>query len=88
MTKTYAIYTDDGRLAYLGIHEDAKDAWRIYLGWPTKSEVDEKLRLGYVCRPVVVTPESELPIDFTTADGSHRCLVWSASRIEVEKLGG
>lgn len=47
--KPYAIYDKNGRFFYIGLHEDAEDCWRIYLGWPTPSEIADAKARGLQC---------------------------------------
>lgn len=51
---TYVIVGPQG-LAYVGLHESERDAWRTYLGWPTVGEVMEKIRAGWYCAQASVT---------------------------------
>lgn len=48
MTKTFVIVGPKG-LAYVGLHDSAEDAWRIFLGWPTVGEVRERVAAGWYC---------------------------------------
>ena len=48
MIEAYVIVSHHG-LEYVGVHESSDDAWRIFLGWPTKGEVREKLSQGWYC---------------------------------------
>ena len=51
MIETYVIVSPNG-LEYVGLHDSSDDAWGIFLGWPTKGEVRELLRLGWYCTPL------------------------------------
>jgi len=42
-------------LAYVGLHEDEADCWRIFLGWPTVGEVKETKARGYYCAKATIT---------------------------------
>ena len=57
------------KTVYLGIHENEKDAWHIFLGWPSDDEVQEaKLKfvleqvaiypIAQVCRPYTRSPQA------------------------------
>ena len=45
---TFVIVGPQG-LAYVGLHEDEADAWRIFLGWPTRGEVRCAQAQGWYC---------------------------------------
>ena len=46
----YVIVGPQG-VAYIGLHENEADAWRTYLGWPTRGEVRRLQHLGWYCAP-------------------------------------
>lgn len=54
MIETYVIVSPHG-LEYVGLHKSSDDAWRIFLGWPTKGEVREKLKHGWYCTKANLT---------------------------------
>ena len=54
MTETYVIVSPNG-LEHVGLHESSDDAWRIFLGWPTKGEVRELLMLEWYCTKANLT---------------------------------
>ena len=54
MIETYVIVSPNG-LEYVGLHESSDDAWRIFLGWPTKGEVRERLEQGWYCTKANLT---------------------------------
>ena len=45
---TYVIVSPDG-LVYVGLHESCVSAWKIFLGWPTVEEVQQKKDQGWYC---------------------------------------
>lgn len=48
MFEPYVIVGPDG-VMYIGLHSNDKEAWRIYLGWPTVQEVNWYKDRGYYC---------------------------------------
>lgn len=54
MIETYVIVSPHG-LEYVGLHGSSDDAWRIFLGWPTKGEVRKKLEQGWYCTKATLT---------------------------------
>ena len=54
MTETYVIVSPNG-LEYVGLHKSSDDTWRIFLGWPTKGEVRERLEQGWYCTKANLT---------------------------------
>lgn len=54
MIETYVIVSPNG-LEYVGLHDSSDDAWRIFLGWPTKGEVRGKLEQGWYCTKATLT---------------------------------
>jgi hypothetical protein len=57
LRKPFGIYTKGGALVYLGLHASAEDAWHIYLGWPSESEVADAKARGMTAVPVTVRPD-------------------------------
>lgn len=51
---TYVIVAPYG-LVYVGLHEDERDCWRIFLGWPTVGEVRERINAGWYCAKAEIT---------------------------------
>ena len=43
---------------YLGIHEDEKEAWHMFLGWPSDDEVREA-KLKFVLEQVAIYPVAQ-----------------------------
>lgn len=55
--RVFAIY-EGPTLRYIGLHGSEDDCWRIFLGWPSPSEIiNAKLR-GLTCEPVQVKRDS------------------------------
>ena len=44
-----------GGVAYVGLHSDESDAWRVALGWPTVGEVKQKKAEGWYAAPAILT---------------------------------
>lgn len=40
---------------YIGLHKSEDEAWRVFLGWPTKGEVRWKKEKGYYAAQATVT---------------------------------
>lgn len=54
MNETYVIVSPEG-LMYVGLHKSAKDAWRIFLGWPSDQAILEHLNAGWYCTKANIT---------------------------------
>lgn len=56
MTFPFGIYdTNKCGLAYIGLHENEADCWRIFLGWPDDAEIASAKKSGLVCLPLTIT---------------------------------
>lgn len=55
--KPFGIYTKGGTLVYLGLHASVEDAWQIYLGWPTETEIADAKARGLTAVPVAAHPD-------------------------------
>ena len=50
---------------YVGHHTSEDDAWRVFLGWPTRGEVREKKEKGYYAAQATVTWTKPIPNEAT-----------------------
>lgn len=55
----FAAYRKDGRLAYIGLHENETDCWRVFLGWPSESEIEWEKQRGTRVVRIEITPKPE-----------------------------
>lgn len=42
------------QMLYVGLHENEADVWEVYLGWPSKSEINWAKERGIIVIPVAV----------------------------------
>ena len=42
-------------LAYVGLHKDEADCWRVALGWPSDEEIAARKAEGYAVYPATLT---------------------------------
>lgn len=42
-------------LAYIGLHSDGPEAWRVYLGWPDDAEIADAKARGLIALPLTVS---------------------------------
>lgn len=54
MVHVWAVFDKDGRMRYIGQHEEESDCWEIFLGWPTWEEIKAKQAIGMVAERVTV----------------------------------
>lgn len=50
-------------MLYIGLHANAADCWRIYLGWPSAGEVEQAQADGKVCLTLTMTYNPEQPVE-------------------------
>lgn len=51
----YGVYdTKQCGLAYIGLHEDEADVWKVWLGWPHPDDIEAAKRRGLRVLPVTV----------------------------------
>lgn len=48
------IVGNDG-LAYVGLHENEYDCWRVYFGFPDDSEIEQLKASGFYCARATIT---------------------------------
>jgi hypothetical protein len=46
MGEPYGVFNCDGKLMYIGLHDNEEDCWRVYLGWPDQAEIDDAKARG------------------------------------------
>ena len=54
----FGVYdTKECAMAYIGLHVDETDAWRVFLGWPDQEEIDDAKALGLRVLPLTINYE-------------------------------
>ena len=60
----FGIYDKSKRMMlYIGLHANAADCWRIYLGWPSADEVEHAQADGKLCLSLTITYDPDKPIE-------------------------
>lgn len=42
-------------IAYVGLHKDPMDAWKVYLGWPSDKDILDHTDAGWYCTKAKIT---------------------------------
>ena len=57
----WSVLQADGRIYWLGLARDEKQAWTIALGWPDDKEIAEAKADGMKATAVRITPRTDRP---------------------------
>lgn len=52
----WGIYGPSGELRHVGLYDDEREAWEIYLGWPSYEEIKDRQAEGFKAAKVAIAP--------------------------------
>lgn len=52
-----------GKMVYIGLHDDEADCWKVYLGWPAEAEIEDAKKRGLSAERVAVKRYANQPAE-------------------------